>query len=41
VACGSGALRILELQRAGAKRLAADDFLRGFPLSPGDRFDAA
>jgi methionyl-tRNA formyltransferase len=40
-ACGSGALRILELQRAGGKRLSAGAFLRGFPLSRGDRFDAA
>jgi methionyl-tRNA formyltransferase len=41
VACGSGALRVLELQRAGGKRLSAGAFLRGFPLSRGDRFDAA
>ena len=35
VACGSGALKILALQREGAKRLAARDFLSGFPLRPG------
>ncbi len=41
VACGSGALRLTQLQRAGGKRLAAADFLRGFPLAPGQRFGAA
>ncbi|MHB1122695.1 MAG: methionyl-tRNA formyltransferase [Ramlibacter sp.] len=35
VACGSGALRLKELQRAGGKRLPAADFLRGFPVAPG------
>ena len=38
VACGEGALAISELQRAGGKRLTADEFLRGRPLSPGARF---
>jgi methionyl-tRNA formyltransferase len=38
VACGSGALRLGELQRAGGKRLPVADFLRGFPLKPGQRF---
>ena len=37
VACGRGALRISELQRAGGKRLAAADFLRGSPLHAGER----
>jgi methionyl-tRNA formyltransferase len=36
--CGEGALRILELQRAGGKRLAAAEFLRGHPVAPGARF---
>ena len=40
VACGEGALLLTELQRAGGKRLAAADFLRGFPLSAGATFDA-
>jgi methionyl-tRNA formyltransferase len=40
VACGQGRLEITELQRAGGKRLPAADFLRGFPLEPGQRFDA-
>jgi methionyl-tRNA formyltransferase len=35
VACGQGVLRILQLQRPGGKRLLAADFLRGFPLQPG------
>ncbi len=37
VACGAGVLRLLELQRAGGKRLAAADFLRGQPLAVGSR----
>ena len=37
VGCGEGALEILELQRAGGKRLAAADFLRGHPMRPGAR----
>jgi methionyl-tRNA formyltransferase len=40
VACGNGALRATELQRAGGKRLAATDFLRGLPLAAGERFGA-
>ncbi|HEX2546531.1 MAG TPA: methionyl-tRNA formyltransferase [Ramlibacter sp.] len=40
VACGEGSrLEITELQRPGGKRLPFADFLRGFPLAPGDRFD--
>lgn len=38
VACGQGRLEVTELQRPGGKRLAAADFLRGFPLEPGMRF---
>jgi len=38
VGCGTGALRVEELQRAGGKRLAAREFLRGFPLAVGERF---
>jgi methionyl-tRNA formyltransferase len=38
VGCGEGALQILELQRAGGKRLAAQDFLRGHRLAPGAHF---
>ncbi len=39
VACGSGALAVSELQKAGGKRLAVRDFLAGHPLKAGDRFD--
>ena len=35
VQAGQGALRLTELQRAGGKRLAAAEFLRGFALEPG------
>jgi methionyl-tRNA formyltransferase len=38
VACGEQALQVLELQRAGGKRLDAAQFLRGRPLQPGVRF---
>jgi len=41
VACGEGALRLAELQKAGGKRLPAKDFLSGFDIRPGERFDAA
>lgn len=40
VACGQGRLEVTELQRPGGKRLAAADFLRGFPLEPGMRFES-
>ncbi len=40
VACGNGALRATELQRAGGKRLAAADFLHGLALAAGERFGA-
>ena len=38
VACGEGALRILELQREGGKRLGAVQFLAGYLLRAGERF---
>ena len=38
VGCGENALRILELQREGGKRLPTAQFLAGFPLQAGDRF---
>ncbi len=37
IACGEGAIRILQLQRAGAKAMMADEFLRGAPLPRGAR----
>jgi len=39
VGCGEKALRILELQREGGKRLTVEQFLAGFPLLVGWRFD--
>jgi methionyl-tRNA formyltransferase len=38
VACAEGALAVSELQRAGARRLSAPEFLRGHRLAAGDRF---
>jgi len=35
VACGEGALRLTQLQRPGKGALAAEVFLRGFPLATG------
>ena len=35
VGCGNGALRITQLQKEGAKRLAAAEFLAGAPLPAG------
>jgi len=35
VACGNGAVRLLEVQRAGAKAMKAEDFLRGTPVAAG------
>jgi methionyl-tRNA formyltransferase len=39
VACGSQALCVLELQRAGGRRLLAAQFLAGFPLAAGERLE--
>jgi methionyl-tRNA formyltransferase len=38
VACGQNALRILELQREGGRRLNAGEFLAGYPLKAGENF---
>ncbi len=37
VACGTGAVRFIELQRAGKKPMAAAEVLRGFPIPCGTR----
>ena len=37
IACGDGAIRILELQRAGKAPMKAEDFLRGTPLKASAR----
>jgi methionyl-tRNA formyltransferase len=39
VACGDGALRLTELQRAGGKRLPASAFLQGQAIAPGMVFE--
>jgi methionyl-tRNA formyltransferase len=38
IACGEGAIRVLELQREGKARMKSVDFLRGTPLKAGARF---
>ena len=38
VACGEGSLKLVELQKPGGCRLASADFLRGFPVTVGQRF---
>ena len=38
IACGSGAIRVTQLQRAGKAAMSADEFLRGTPLPRGTRF---
>jgi methionyl-tRNA formyltransferase len=35
VACGEGAVRLAEVQRAGKRPMTAEDFLRGAKLGPG------
>jgi methionyl-tRNA formyltransferase len=35
IACTEGALRILQLQRAGKQPMNAEDFLRGVPVRAG------
>ena len=37
IACGSGAIRLLDVQRAGKKPMAISELLRGFPLPAGTR----
>jgi methionyl-tRNA formyltransferase len=41
VACGQNALRILELQREGGRRLNTGEFLAGYPLKAGENFAQA
>ena len=41
VACGVGGLCLTELQKAGGKRLAVEQFLVGNPVPPGTVFDQA
>jgi methionyl-tRNA formyltransferase len=34
IACGTGAVRLVQLQRAGRQPMLADEFLRGTPVAP-------
>jgi methionyl-tRNA formyltransferase len=38
VQCGQGTLRLTQLQRAGGKRMAASELLRGFAITAGQSF---
>ena len=38
IGCGEGALRLLKVQRAGGKAMAADELRKGFALPLGTRF---
>ncbi len=35
VACGTGAIAVTEVQRAGKRPVTADEFLRGAPIPEG------
>jgi methionyl-tRNA formyltransferase len=35
IACRAGALRLLEVQKEGSRRMTAAEFLAGHPLAPG------
>jgi methionyl-tRNA formyltransferase len=37
IACGEGAIRVIEAQRAGKRPMTAEELLRGFALAPGTR----
>lgn len=39
VACGDGAIRILEIQPAGSRIMLWQDFVNGRHVAPGDRFE--
>ena len=41
IACGDGAIRIAQLQRAGKQPMTAEDFLRGTPIAKGMAMPAA
>ena len=40
IACGEGAIRLVEVQRAGKRAMSAEEFLRGFTLPRGTRIGA-
>lgn len=37
IACGEGALRLIDIQPAGKAKMKAEDYLRGTPISAGSR----
>jgi methionyl-tRNA formyltransferase len=37
IACGEGAVRLVQVQRAGKQAMSAEDFLRGVDVPPGTR----
>ena len=37
IACGDGAVRLVQVQRAGRQPMSAEEFLRGTPVKPGMR----
>ncbi len=39
IACGEGAVRIVELQKAGGRPMKSDEFLRGTPIAAGVRLE--
>jgi methionyl-tRNA formyltransferase len=39
IVCGEGALRLLEVQKEGGRRMSSPEFLAGNPLGVGDRLD--
>ena len=41
IACGDGAVRLVEIQRAGKRAMTADEFLRGFTIPRGSRIGRA
>ena len=40
IACGSSAVRLVEVQRAGKRAMTAGDFLRGFTIPKGSRLSS-
>ncbi len=40
IACGSSAIRLVEVQRAGKRAMTAGDFLRGFTIPKGSRLSS-
>ena len=40
VACGKGSLELLEVQPESRSKMPIHEYLRGYPLKPGDQFGA-